>query len=310
MPIKIPDNLPARQTLKNERINVMDESTSILQDIRPLRILLFNLMPDKIATETQIARVLGISPLQIELTLLRTSSYFSKTTKAEHLTDFYKTFNEIEDECFDGIIVTGAPVEHLDFDEVTYWEEMKQIMNWADQHCFSQFYICWAAQAALYHFHSIPKKTLKSKHFGIYPHNRNDFTHPLTRGFDDLINIPVSRYTEIDEEIIKKRKSLNILLTSAQTGSALVACDHKKQFFMFNHLEYDRNTLKKEYKRNVKNGSDKSIPHNYFPSDDPNNIPDMNWRAHRTLLFLNWINIVYQETPYDVNTLKKAHLNQ
>jgi homoserine O-succinyltransferase len=303
MPIKIPDNLPAHDILTQERIEVMSESTAIKQDIRPLKIILFNLMPDKITTETQIARVLGSSPLQIELTLLRTESYVGKNTAESHLTSFYKVFDDISHEKFDGIIVTGAPIEHMKFEDVQYWEELTKIMNWADKNCHSQFYICWAAQAALYHFYAIEKRLLGDKHFGVFPHPRLDFTHPITRGFDDVINIPVSRYTEIDEEAVIANPDLSLLLTSNETGSALIADTSRRKIFMLNHLEYDRETLKGEYDRDAGEGLGTPTPKYYFPDNNPQSTPTMNWRAHRNLLFLNWVNIVYQSTPYDMDEI-------
>ena len=303
MPIKIPDNLPAKNILRQERIAVMDESTAVKQDIRPLKIILFNLMPDKITTETQIARVLGGSPLQIDLTLLRTDSYVGKNTSKDHLLSFYKTFDDIAHEKFDGIIVTGAPIEHLEFEDVQYWDELTKIMNWANTHCYSQFYICWAAQAALYHFHGIQKKLLNDKHFGVFSHKRVEFMHPITKGFDDVINIPVSRYTEIDESAVIAHNDLTLLLTSPETGSALITDKTQRKIFMLNHLEYDRETLKGEYDRDARGVLKTALPQYYYPDNNPQNIPNMNWRAHRNLMFLNWINMVYQGTSFDLNDI-------
>jgi len=303
MPIKIPDSLPAKDILLAERISIMDESTAIKQDVRPLKIILFNLMPDKVTTETQIARVLGSSPLQIELTLLRTDSYVGKNTSEAHLYSFYKTFDDIAHEKFDGIIITGAPIEHLKFEDVQYWDELKKIMGWANTHCYSQFYICWAAQAALYHFYDVSKRLLDYKHFGVFPHKRLDFTHSITKGFDDIINIPVSRYTEIDEQAVIDHDDLVLILTSEETGAALITDQSQRKIFMLNHLEYDRETLKGEYDRDTDSGLKTPLPHYYYPNNDPNNIPNMNWRAHRNLLFLNWINLVYQGTPFNLDTL-------
>lgn len=303
MPIKIPDHLPARAILEQERIPVMDESTAIRQDIRPLRMLLFNLMPDKITTETQIARVLGGSPLQIELTLLRTASYTGKNTSADHLLSFYKTFDDIKQDYFDGLIITGAPVEQMAFEDVDYWSELTEILDWSERYCYSKFFICWAAQAALYHFHNINKHIVDKKYFGIYAHKRQTFTHALTKGFDDFVRLPVSRYTEIDEQAVIDNKNLTLHLRCNETGAALISCDQMRQIFMLNHLEYDRETLKDEYDRDHERGMDTAIPANYFPDDNPSQTPEMNWRAHRNLLFMNWVNMVYQGTPYDLTTL-------
>jgi homoserine O-succinyltransferase len=304
MPIKIPDGLPAIDILAKERIDVMDETTAVRQDIRPLRILLFNLMPDKITTETQIARVLGASPLQIELTLMRTASYMGKNTSEDHLLGFYETFDTVKDQKFDGILVTGAPVETMDFEDVQYCNELTTIMNWANTNCYSQFYICWGAQAALNHFYGVEKYEAESKLFGVYPHERLEFYHPLVRGFDDVVSIPVSRHTEIDETQIEKNDSLTLLLKSSETGTALMIDDKTRRVFMLNHFEYDRETLKDEYDRDIAQGNDIDIPAYYFPNDDDTQKPIMNWRAHRNLLFTNWINTVYQGTPYDLSYLK------
>lgn len=304
MPIKIPDGLPAKKILIEERVSVMDESTAVRQDIRPLRIALLNLMPDKIVTETQIARVLGASPLQIELTLLRTNSYMGKNTPESHLLGFYKTLDDVRTHFYDGIIITGAPVENLPYEDVDYWPELTEIFDWAKTACYSQFFICWAAQAGLYHFHNIQKDQLDRKRFGVFAHKRLNFSHPLTRGFDDIVHIPVSRYTEINKNAIDSRSALLTLLESPESGVALTVDDANRQVFMFNHLEYDRQTLADEYTRDQSRGLDTDLPKNYFTNDDPSGIPVMTWRAHRNLLFSNWINMVYQGTPYDLNDLK------
>lgn len=307
MPIKIPDGLPAAEVLKKERIPVIREMDALRQDIRPLRIALLNLMPDKIATETQIARVLGSTPLQVELTLLRTGSYMGKNTTEEHLLGFYQTWEDIKAQKFDGLVVTGAPVEHMEFEEVQYWDELTSIFEWAKTHTYSQFYICWAAQAALYHFYQIPKRPTQSKQFGVFPHSRLDFYHPLTRGFDDIVYIPVSRHTDVDPEKIEKNIFLAPLITSDKTGISLIYDDQNCSTFMFNHLEYDRETLKKEYERDIAKGLDIPLPAGYFPKDDPEQPPVMNWRAHRNLLFSNWIGMVYQGTPYDLADLAEKN---
>lgn len=303
MPIKIPDNLPARDILLKEHVPVMDESTAIRQDIRPLRILLLNLMPDKITTETQIARVLGATPLQIELTLLRTATYMGKNTAEDHLLGFYQTFDQVKDQYFDGFIVTGAPVEQMAFESVAYWNELTGIFDWSSRHAFSSLFICWAAQAAVYHFHGHQKFPTDSKRFGVYPHRRLNYTHALTRGFDDVVNVPVSRHTEVRDDDILGNPRLTVLLQSVDTGVALVADDAARRVFMFNHLEYDLETLKNEYERDVKAGLDTALPAHYFPDNDPAKTPLMTWRSHRNLLFSNWINIVYQGTPYRLETL-------
>lgn len=304
MPIKIPDGLPAKKILTEERVAVMDESTAVRQDIRPLRIALLNLMPDKIITETQIARVLGASPLQIELTLLRTGSYMGKNTSESHLLGFYKTLDDVRNHLYDGIIVTGAPVENLPFEDVEYWQELTDIFDWSKQACYSQFFICWGAQAAMYHFRGIEKITLPEKRFGVFPHRRMDFTHPLTRGFDDIVAIPVSRHTEVNSNDIEAHPDLLTLLSSDESGTALVVDNEHRQVFMFNHLEYDRQTLHNEYTRDQEKGLNTALPRYYFTNDDPSAPTLMTWRAHRNLLFSNWINMVYQGTPYDLNDLK------
>lgn len=300
MPIKIPNGLPAKDILLSERVDVMDETSAIRQDIRPLRIALLNLMPDKITTETQIARVLGTSPLQIELTLLRTGSYMGKNTSEDHLLGFYKTYKDVEDHLYDGIIVTGSPVEHMDFEDVQYWEELAAFFDWAKTHSFSQFYICWGAQAALYHFHGIQKILHSEKILGVFPHQRTDFTHPIMRGFDDTVHIPIGRFTEVESDKIRSHDALNILLDSQETGIGLVVDNKTRSVFMMNHLEYDRDTLDKEYKADLEKGMNTLPPKNFDGS--------MNWRAHRNLLFMNWINLVYQGTPYDLNDLSASSL--
>lgn len=303
MPIKIPDGLPAKQILIEERVPVMDESTAVRQDIRPLRIALLNLMPDKITTETQIARVMGASPLQIELTLLRTRSYLGKNTPESHLLGFYKTLEDVQSHLYDGLIVTGAPVENLPFEAVDYWRELVEILDWAESACYSRFFICWGAQAALYRFYGIQKYPTGDKRFGVYRHERLNFNHPLTRGFDDIVNIPVSRYTEVKADDISAVPALTPLLSSDESGVALVVDDARRRAFMFNHLEYDRQTLLDEYTRDRGKGINTALPRYYFDNDDPASMPVMTWRAHRNLLFSNWINMVYQGTPYDLNDL-------
>jgi homoserine O-succinyltransferase/O-acetyltransferase len=305
MPIRIPDALPARNILVQEEVAVIDESTATRQDIRPLRILLLNLMPDKITTETQFARVLGATPLQIELTLLRTDSYMGKNTAEDHLLGFYSTHDNIKDQCFDGMIVTGAPVEQMPFTDVEYWLELTKIFNWSQQHVYSSLHICWGAQAALFHFHGHEKFATPQKQFGVFPHTRLDLNHPLTKGFDDIASIPVSRHTSMNDNQLRDNPNLKILLDSPDTGIGLLVDDDLRHIYMFNHLEYDRETLGNEYRRDISKGMKIQVPAHYFNHDDPSVTPVMTWRAHRNLLFGNWINMVYQGTPYNIDEIKK-----
>jgi len=305
MPIKIPDQLPAKQILSNENIFVMDEDRAVHQDIRPLRIAILNLMPTKIATETQLLRLLGNSALQVEVTLVRVSQHQSKNTPEEHLLTFYQTFDQVRDEKFDGLIITGAPVEHLPFEEVDYWEELKEIMDWGFQNVFSLFYICWGAQAALYHQFGIPKYPLPAKQFGVFSHRIVENHVKLLRGFDDVFYAPHSRHTEIRREDIKKVPQLKILAESDQAGVYIVVSRNGRQVFVTGHSEYDPLTLKKEYDRDVAAGLPIQVPLNYYPNDDPLQPPVVRWRSHANLLFANWINYyVYQETPYDLAQFK------
>lgn len=303
MPIKIPDGLPAKDILISEEVAIIDESTAIKQDIRPLRILLLNLMPDKITTETQIARVLGATPLQIELTLLRTGTYLGKNTPESHLIGFYQTFDDIKHQRFDGMIVTGAPVAQIPFEEIEYWNELIKIFDWAEHHVYGSLFICWGAQAALHHFYNHTRSYTDQKQFGVFPHKRLNYNHALTKGFDDVIWIPVSRITCMNEKDIQENASLNILLNSDETGIALITNDTRNHVYMLNHLEYDALTLDQEYKRDRAKGLDIQIPAHYYPDNNPALPPSMNWRAHRNLFFANWINIIYQGTPYDLNEL-------
>lgn len=305
MPIVIPDQLPAKEILQAENIFVMNETRAIHQDIRSLRIAILNLMPTKIATETQLLRLLGNTPLQVEVTLVRTNSHTSKNTPEEHLLNFYQTFSEIRNQKFDGLIITGAPVEHLPFEEVDYWEELTEIMDWGLTNVFSLFYICWAAQAALYHQFGIPKYPLPAKMFGVFPHHILENHVKLLRGFDDVVYAPHSRHTEIRREDIEKVPQLRILLESEEAGVYLVATRDGRQIFVTGHSEYDPLTLKNEYDRDVAAGLPIHVPVNYYPQNDPSRAPLVTWRSHAHLLFANWINYyVYQETPYD---LQKFH---
>ena len=305
MPIKIPDLLPAKEILQSENIFVMGEERAIHQDIRPLQIAVLNLMPTKIVTETQLLRLLGNTPLQVEVTLVRTSSYQSKNTPEEHMLTFYKTFDQIKDSKFDALIITGAPIEHLAFEQVDYWEELKQIMDWGLENVFALLYICWGAQAALYHQFGIPKYPLPAKQFGVFPHNVLDKNARLLRGFDDVFYAPHSRHTEIRRADIDKIPELKILAESDEAGVYIVGTHDGRQIFVTGHSEYDPLTLKREYDRDVAAGLPIAVPVNYYPGNDPTKAPVVSWRGHAHLLFANWINYyVYQETPYDIQHFK------
>jgi len=305
MPIKIPDRLPAKQVLTQENIFVMDEDRAIHQDIRPLKIAILNLMPTKIATETQLLRLLGNTALQVEVTLVRTNSHQSKNTPEEHLLTFYRTFDQICDQRFDALVITGAPVEHLPFEAVDYWQELQEIMDWGLQNVFSLFYICWGAQAALYHQFGIQKYPLPAKKFGVFPHRAMEKNVKLLRGFDDVFYAPHSRHTEIRRSDIEKTPQLKVLAESEEAGVYIVATRDGRQVFVTGHSEYDPLTLKNEYDRDVNAGQPIDIPVNYFEGDDPARPPVVHWRGHAHLLFANWINYyVYQETPYDLSQFK------
>ncbi|NMC39187.1 MAG: homoserine O-succinyltransferase [Bacteroidales bacterium] len=299
MPLNISDNLPAVKILENENIFVMKQTRAVHQDIRPLQILIFNLMPVKITTETQILRLLSNTPLQVEITLIYTKMHLSKNTPKEHLDSFYKTFDDISLHKYDGMIITGAPIEHLEFEEVDYWEEMVRIMDWADHHVTSTMFICWASQAGLYYHYGIPKYMMKEKMFGVFNHKIYNRNNLLTRGFDDEFLAPHSRYTEVRKEDIEKVKELEILADSEEAGIYLVASRDLKRVFITGHSEYDPLTLKSEYDRDIAKGIDINIPRNYFPHDNPLLTPMVRWRSHASLLFSNWLNYcVYQITPY------------
>jgi homoserine O-succinyltransferase len=305
MPIKVPDNLPAAEILSNEDIFIMHEERAVHQDIRPLRIALLNLMPTKIATEIQILRLLGNTPLQVEMVFLHPESYTSKNTPQEYLIRFYNTFREVKGEKFDGLIITGAPVEQMEFEEVAYWEELKEIMDWSVHNVFSTLHICWGAQAGLYHHYGVPKYPLEKKVFGVFHHYVTKKNVKLLRGFDDEFYVPVSRHTEVRREDIEKVPELEILSESKESGVYLVTAKNGRQIFVTGHAEYDPLTLKWEYERDLQKGLDIDIPKNYFPGDDPNQLPKVNWRGHANLLFSNWLNYyVYQETPYDLNEIE------
>ena len=303
MPIKIPSNLPAHSVLSSEGIMVMDPSQADRQDIRPLRIALLNLMPLKIQTENQFARLIGATPLQIEFTLIRMSAHQTKNTAASHMEEFYRTFNMVRDEKFDGLIITGAPIEHLDFEEVTYWDEMVKVMNWTQTNVHSTFGVCWGGMAMINHFHGIQKHMLNKKAFGCFRHQNTAPSSPYLRGFSDDFVIPVSRWTEMREDEIKEAFGLKVLLRSEETGPCLVEDLAHNALYIFNHFEYDSTTLKQEYDRDVANGTETNVPGNYYPQDDPNLVPQNRWRSHAHLLYGNWINEIYQTTPFELENI-------
>ena len=304
MPVKVPDALPAVKVLNEENIFVMTEKRSAQQDIRPLRIAILNLMPTKEATETQLLRLIGNTPLQVEVTLVRTKSYTGTNTSFEHLSAFYRTFDDIQDELFDGFIITGAPVEKLDFRDVHYWEELQRVMDWADKSAFSTLYICWAAQAGLYHFYGVGKTELPEKMFGVFEHSVRDRNNPLVRGFDDTYCIPVSRHTAVVERALYACPDLSVLAVSEESGVGLIASRDGRRVFATGHSEYDSDTLDKEYRRDVAKGLYIKPPRHYYPCDDPSKPPRVRWRSHANLLFANWLNyFVYQETPFDLRKL-------
>ena len=305
MPIKIPNNLPAVNILAKENIFVMNEARALSQDIRPLKFVIVNLMPTKIETETQLLRLLSNTPLQMEITLLKMNSYISKNISEEHMKNFYKTFDDIKNEKFDGLIITGAPVETLEFEKVDYWKELTEILKWSNKHVFSTLYICWGAQAGLYYHYGIKKYPLKEKLFGIYPLKLNDSSIALFRGFDEIFYIPQSRHTEVKEEDINKIEELEILAKSPEAGVSIVRTKDKRKIFVTGHMEYDRMTLANEYNRDIKLGKKIEVPFNYYPENNPEKIPLFTWRGHANLFFINWVNHhVYQETPYDLNELE------
>ncbi len=304
MPIKIPASLPAIKVLESENIFVMTHERAMTQDIRPLKIAILNLMPTKIETETQLLRLLGNTPLQVDVDLLHMASHISKNTPATHLSTFYKTFDEIRSKKYDGMIITGAPVEKLPYEEVDYWPELCEIMEWSRKNVYSTLHICWGAQAALYYFFGIPKYPLPQKLSGVYSHKVLTPFHPLTRGFDDIYYAPHSRYTEVRREDIEANEQLMVLTYSASAGVHIAAKKNGRQFFVMGHAEYDRNTLANEYFRDVNKGIHPRIPENYFPDNDVHATPLFLWRGHASLLFSNWLNyFVYQTTPYDLETL-------
>lgn len=307
MPIKVSDSLPAIEILNNENIFVITETRALTQDIRPLEIAVLNLMPTKIETETQLLRVLGNTPLQINVQFINTKTHESKNTSKSHIETFYKTFDDIKDSKFDGLIITGAPVEKMAFEEVDYWKELCEIMEWSKTNVTSTFHICWGAQAALYYHYGVPKYEVPEKVFGVFPHKVvPEKKHKmLLRGYDDVFYVPQSRHTEVREEDINKVPALEILAKSDESGVYIVTDRNERRFFITGHSEYDSHTLKNEYDRDVAKGLDIKVPVNYFPDDDPTKEPIVSWRAHANLLYSNWLNYyVYQTTPYDIKTIK------
>ncbi len=304
MPINISNDLPAFSVLNQENIFVMTDTAASHQDIRPLKIAIVNLMPKKIETETQILRLLSNTPLQVDVELIQMASHVAKNTPQQHLTKFYKTFADVKDQRFDGMIITGAPIEHLPFEEVDYWNELCSIMEWSKSNVYSVLHICWGAQAGLYYHYGIPKYDLPKKMFGVFPHKAEVSNYPLLRGFDEKFYVPHSRHTEIRREDVEKSDKLRILAASKEAGVNIIADITGRQFFLMGHFEYDRLTLSGEYFRDKAKGLNIAVPEHYFPYDDPSQPPNFNWRAHANLIFSNWVNYcVYQETPYDLDDL-------
>ncbi len=300
MPITLPANLPAFDVLRAEGVMVMSDTRAARQDIRPLRIGLLNLMPKKIQTENQFGRLIGATPLQIDLQLIRMSEHKSKNVAQEHMETFYRPFSEVRNEKFDGLIITGAPIEHLPFEEVTYWDELKEVMDWTQTNVHSTFGVCWGGMAMLWHFHNVKKHMLDYKAFGCFRHQNLAPASPYLRGFSDDCVIPVSRWTEVRQEEMDRADGLVTLLGSEDTGPCLVEDAGHRALYIFNHFEYDSPTLKEEYDRDVKNGAPINVPINYYPEDDPRRVPQNRWRSHGHLLYGNWINAIYQSTPFDM----------
>lgn len=304
MPIRIDNELPAKQRLEIENIFVMSNMRADTQDIRPLKILILNLMPTKLETETQLLRLLSNSPLQVDVEFLQVATHEAKNVSKSHMEKFYETYDDVKDRKYDGMIITGAPVEQMEFEEVDYWNELCKIMEWSKTNVYSTFHICWGAQAGLYYHYGIKKYLTKKKIFGIFPHKSLDETHPLMRGLDDIYYVPHSRHTEIKTQDIAQVKDLQILSYSEMAGIHIVADMECRKFFVTGHSEYDRDTLAREYFRDKEKGLDIDIPYNYFPNDDVNATPQMEWKGTANILFNNWLNyFVYQKTPYDLNTL-------
>ncbi|MCI8623571.1 MAG: homoserine O-succinyltransferase [Provencibacterium sp.] len=304
MPINIPEGLPAARTLEQENIFFMSDSRARMQDIRPLRILILNLMPKKIETETQLLRLIGNTPIQVDIELMQMATHVSKNTPSEHLLKFYKTFPDVRDDRFDGMIITGAPVEELPFEEVDYWEELSAVMDWSARHVYSTLHICWGAQAGLYYHYGIGKHPLPQKLSGIFAHRVLNPRHRLLRGFDERFLAPHSRHTGVDEEALRRCEEVELLSDSEEAGAYIVAGHAGRLIFVTGHSEYDRMTLAEEYRRDIGKGLPAGIPRHYFPGNDPTCPPEHNWRAHANLLFSNWLNyFVYQQTPYDLREL-------
>jgi homoserine O-succinyltransferase/O-acetyltransferase len=303
MPIKIPATLPAHDVLRREGVMVMSEETALRQDIRPLQIGLVNLMPKKVQTETQFARLIGATPLQIELTLIRMSEHQPKHTSAAHLEAFYQPFREARHRHFDGLIVTGAPIEHLEFEAVSYWDELRALFDWTQTNVHSTMGVCWGGMAMLHHFHGTPKHMLPAKAFGCFRHVALEPSSTLLQGFSDSFLVPVSRWTEVRDEDLYLSPELRVLIHSDDVGPCLVEDAAHRAYYMFNHLEYDSTTLKDEYDRDLASGGPISTPVNYFPDDDPAQPPENRWRSHGQLLYGNWINAIYQTTPYELEAI-------
>ncbi|MGR3453576.1 homoserine O-succinyltransferase [Pseudooceanicola sp.] len=305
MPIKIPSDLPAYDVLTREGVMVMAEDQAARQDIRPLRIGLLNLMPKKIQTEIQFSRLIGATPLQIELSLIRMTDHQTRNTASEHMEEFYRPFSEVEasGEKFDGLIITGAPIEHLPFEAVTYWDELTRVFQWTQTHVHSTFGVCWGGMAMIHHFHGVPKHLLEAKLFGVFPLKNLDRTSPYLRGFSDACTIPVSRWTEIRQADVDAVPFLKTLLADAITGPCLVEDPNHRALYIFNHFEYDSDTLKQEYDRDAAAGEPIEVPLNYYPDNDPSRPPMNRWRSHAHLLYGNWINQIYQTTPFDLHAI-------
>ena len=305
MPVIIPADLPAFKTMGDENIFVMSKERAERQDIRPLEIALVNLMPTKIETETQFVRLLSNTPIQINVEFIHTSTYESKNITESHMKNFYKNINDIKHKKYDGMIITGAPVELMNFEDVDYWEELKEILEFSSKNVTSAMYICWGAQAALHHFYNLQKRVLPAKMFGVFEHEKSHDTCMLLNGFDDIFYVPHSRHTEISSKDIKSVNELIVLAESKDAGIHIASTDDYSKIFIMGHAEYDPFTLKKEYDRDISQGKQINIPRNYYPDDDPSKVPFVKWRGHANLLFKNWINVIYQETPYDINEIGK-----
>jgi len=305
MPVIIPGNLPAYNTMKDENIFVMDKERAERQDIRPLEIALVNLMPTKIQTETQFVRLLSNTPIQINVEFIHTKTYESKNISESHMKSFYKNIKDVKHKKFDGMIITGAPVELMEFENVEYWEEMKEILDFSKKNVTSTMYICWAAQAAMHHFYGLQKRELSAKMFGVFEHEKSHDTCMLLNGFDDIFYVPHSRHTEISAKDIKSVKELIVLAESNDAGVHIAVTNDYNRIFVMGHSEYDPETLKNEYDRDISQGKSINVPKNYYPNDDPTNQPFVKWRGHANLLFKNWLNVIYQETPYDINKIGK-----